>query len=333
MIDATPPTIGHNSQGYLRMIEADPDLVYRNKEALPNAIAEIETSLAQAEIDLITSKGRDDIMSRAANLSRLKVSIENAGLERTEEWRKATKEVNDIKTKVKVNFDALRDKAREPLTKWEEAKERREAQIQRGLDRIDILGSPRLGLLPSDIEELLTDLSNVLLTEEAFGAHLLIAEVKVARARETLTTALERARADERDREELARLRAEAQKRAEEDHRREEEARRDEAERLRKEQEAAIDEQRTKRIAEEAVEAERRRAEKEAADKLAVEQKVKADAERRARDFEHRQKVEDAVINALINVMPGTSGNHSVVASSIYNAIVEGKIPHITINF
>lgn len=330
-MDAITPTIGHNSQSYLQMIEADPDLVYRDKEALSNAIVEIEASLAQAEIDLITSKGRDDIKSRAANLSRLKVSIENAGLERTEQWRKATKEVNDIKTKVKVNFDALRDKAREPLTKWEEAKERREAEIQRGLDRIDGLGSPRLGLSPSDIEQLLGELSKVALTEEAFGAHLPIAEAKVVQARETLTTALGRARADERDRQELARLRAEAQKREEEDRKREEEERLAEAERLRKEQEAAIAEARAKRIAEEAIEAERRRVEKEAADKLAAEQKAKADAERRAGDFEHREKIKAKIVDCLVGEH-GLVGNRAI-ATRIYDAIVEGKIPHVTINF
>lgn len=327
-MDAINPPIGHNSSSYLQMIEADPDLVYRDTEALEKAVAEIEAKLASAEVDLVTSKGRSEIASRAAELSRLKVQIEQAGLKRTEEWRKATDAVNAVKKTVKVRFDALRDKAREPLTKWEEEKERREQQINLGLERIDALGSPRLGCSVADLELLLVDLAYIPLTEEMFGDHLLIAEAKAGRAKSALDAALARAQADERDRAELARLRAEAAKREEEDRKREAEAKAAEAERLRKEQEAAQAEARARRAAEEAAEAERRRVEKEAADKRAEEERQKAEAERRARDYAHREKVMGEAHAALQAIGLGPKQ-----ASKIIDAIIMGGIPHVTITF
>ena len=198
-MDITTPTIGHNSLSFLQMIEADPDLVYRDSEVLDKAIAEIEANLANAEVDLVTSKGRSEIASRAAEIPRLKVRIEQAGLKRTEDARRLVDAVNAVKKTVKVSFDALRDKAREPLTKWEVERDRREEQIGKGIAAIDALGSVSLGATIADIQKRIADLSATPLTEEAFGAHLLIAEAKAGRAKTALEAALARAKADERE--------------------------------------------------------------------------------------------------------------------------------------
>lgn len=328
---AVPAPIGHNSIPASAQIEADPAIVYREPGVLDQAIKEYEAWIASLEVDLITSKGRDDIKSRAADFSRLKVQIENAGLALTEEWRKKTADVNAVKTKAKTLLDRLRDAAREPLTKWEDAKKAREAQITRGLERIDALGSPNLGCSVADIELMLADLAAIALTEEMFADHLLIAEAKAQRAKDALTAALARAQADERDKAELARLRAEAAKREAEDRERAAKAQAEEAERLRKEQETAAAEARDRAIKDQAEREERERVALAARQKQEQEAAEKAEAERRARDFEHREKVKTAIIDSLVSEH-GLVGNRAI-ATRIFDAIAEGKVPHVSIQF
>jgi colicin import membrane protein len=330
-MDATTPTVGHNSKAASLLIEEDPALIYREPELLDQAVAEFEATLAKAEVMLATDKGRKEIASRAAKFSGLKVQIENAGLALTEEWRRKTDEVNSVKKKVKVNFDRLRDLAREPLTKWEDAKKEREEKIANNLRAIDDLGAVRHGATVGEVEGLISILSEISITEEALGEFLLIAEAKAARARDALNGALERAKADERDRAELARLRAEADARAAEDRKREAEEAQRRAEAERQEREAQERAQAETRAAEQAAAAERDRLAREIAAKEAAERQAREEEERRARDFMHRKAVEDAVVNALVTEH-GLVGNRAI-ATRIFAAIAEGKVPHLTVKF
>ena len=110
---------------------------------------------------------------------------------------------------------------------------------------------------------------------------------------------------------------AQAAKDAEEAKRREEEAK---AEQARREEQAKID---AKRQADEAVEREKQRA----ADQLAEQRRLDA---KRAANEEHRARIYNEALEALVKVN-GEYGDSG--AEAILDAIVEGKIPHVTITF
>lgn len=123
------PGIGDNSASVGEMIKAEPAVVYRDDTVLPALLAEIEAEIAALPIKLTTASGREAISSLSGSISSRKARIVEAGLALTEGWRKQTTAVNLIKKAASDGLDALRDKARQPLTDWENAEKERKAAI------------------------------------------------------------------------------------------------------------------------------------------------------------------------------------------------------------
>lgn len=337
--------IGHNSASYLQMIEADPAIVYRDGEALPGLIAEIDALIAAASGDVGTKKGREAIASLAHSISRRKTPILDAGKKLTEDWRKKTAEVNATKSEVEKKFDALRDKARAPLAAWEDAEKARVAKIEQAMSNLRYMMKPPIGHTTAEFDIDIAAVEGIEITDD-FGDQRDAAEDLKVEA----LTALRAGRAAfvkaEAERAELARLRAaeEERQRAE----REAEAKRaqeaaeaeriaaaerraaEEAEaRVKAEQEAALAAERRKaQEAQDALAAEQRRqAEAKAADERAAAAKAEADAARAA-DIAHRGKIMGEAKTALM-----TLELDEAKAKQIVLAVCAGSIPHINISF
>lgn len=335
--------VGHNSQSVLDIVEADPAAIYREEGLLAKVVEEIEKDIASREVDLSTTKARDEIKTRAADVSRLKATIEKAGLALTEGWRDQTNAVNRVKSKAKDELDRLRDLARKPLTEWENERQKRADQIETALQFLDGLAVVPPGATSGEIRATIAGLSQLAITEGIYGHMIESALIRRDRALNVLNSAALAAEQAERDAAELAKLR-------------EEQCARDEADRAERERQAALDAERERearahkaatekaeREAAERVEAAKREAQRQIAEanrrleeqaaaeakRIADERRVREDADARRRDVEHRSAVMRAVKEAIME----HAGVKEDAAKKIVQAILAGSIPHTSITF
>lgn len=340
------PGIGDNSASVGEMIKAEPAVVYRDESVLPSLLAEIEAEIAALPIKLTTASGREAISSLSGSISSRKARIVEAGLALTEGWRKQTNAVNAIKKAASEGLDALRDKARQPLTDWEAAQKKRAAQIT---DALVFFAQAAVVPAGSTLESIAATVARVEAIQigHEFGD-------SEARARQDKLNAL--ARLDEArigivranaERAELERLRAADQERERAAQAAEAQRLADEAERERiasaerRATEAA--EAKVKAAADAEIAAERRKAQ-EAADALAAEQRrqreaaeaeaarvaaVAAEDARRQADIEHRSTIMRAAKEALME----HAGLSEAAAKKVVHAITGGSIPAVTLKF
>ncbi len=312
-VEHAAPGMGHNKGPILEIVEANPGIIYEDPEALDDLIAALKGEIDVREIDLSTTKGREAIAGMAAMISRRKVSIEEAGKARTEEWRKKTAAVNAIKKKAEEELSELRDLARSPLTKWEKEKKDRDDKIARSIERLDSASVIPAGTTSAQIESLIARLeeAKARITEEEFGEFTARAMNAWRKALDAASEALPKIRQEEADREELAKLRAEREARDRAAREAEEASRLAEQTKLTEEAAAA-------RALEEA------QREKDRLAAIEREEQI-----RRARDFEHRSKIKEDAVIALREVCDLPLRK----AEKLFDAIAEGKIPNAYIQF
>lgn len=332
--------IGHNSGSYLQLLDADPALLYRDPDpsaALDKLCKEIEASLAELEVDLTSSTGRKAIASAAAQIARRKVAIDEAGKGLTEEYRRKTEEINVVRRGVRERLDDLRDSAREPLTKWEEAEKAREEKIKCIIDALERAALPLPADTPTEtIDERLEWVRGVDVSVGALGAFAAQADAFKERAIEHLTGERERAVARQREQAELERLRAAERERQERERQAEAQRRQEEAER---ERVAAAE----RRAAEEAAAAERRAAEA----RIAEERRQREEAERRLREEQERaereareraareadQRHRETILQAATDALAERARIRRTVAEKIMLEIAAGNVPRVKIEF
>jgi colicin import membrane protein len=338
-------------------VEANPASVLLYPKVREAFLAEIAAEIDAFEPDLSTKSSRAEIASLAYKVAKTKAPIEAAAKALTEDFRKRTAAVNAERNDVTGKLDALRDRARAPLDKWEEEENAREAKLKSTFDAIDAA----MRVLASDTSETvyarIYQMAAIEDNENFRDARDM--------AINTLTAAYERLVKEEADRAELAKLRAEADERKRQDAERE----RAEQERVaaeRREREAKEDAERAEKAAQErlataarqaaedAIAAERRRADNAAAEakraadaeiaKLAAEKQEMerseaariAEARRladeelaRQKDRKHRAEVMMAAKEAIMRAGP----TDETVAANIVKAMVAGRIPTVSIKF
>lgn len=345
---------GDNSTRFLDMVEADPAVVFREPEVFPGLVAELESEIAAGAVDLTTDKGRKAIASRAARIARYKTAIDGAGKDLGEDHRKAIDKVNVVRREVRDTLDALKERARKPLTEWEEAEAARQARIETAITDISRAAVVPVGATVADVDATIAKVTAVEIDPGEFGAHAPLARQEKARAIEALIEAKARLEREATERAELERLRAaeaerarvEAEERAareaaerearaaEEARQREEAAARAAAERAaaeerRKAEEAAAAERRRHEEALAAERRERERLEREAEAKAEAERKAAAEEAARQADREHRGRVMGAAKEAIMTA----GGVDEEAARKIVLAIVNGAVPHTAIRF
>ncbi|HET6610137.1 MAG TPA: hypothetical protein VFG62_25965 [Rhodopila sp.] len=115
-----------------------------------NLLGKLAEDLAQHKPDVTTPRGRKEIASLAYRVSTTKAELIRLGKGLTEEWRKATKAVNEECNVLEANMDELRDKVRAPLTAYED---REKARIKGHEDALDaIRENPAWGPTESSTE-------------------------------------------------------------------------------------------------------------------------------------------------------------------------------------
>lgn len=290
------------------MVHTDktPAQIAASDEECDAFIAKIKEEVAQFEPDTSTGTGRKAIASLAYKVARTKTAIDEAGKKLTEEAKKQIDKVNETRRRMRSELDALRDAARAPLSRWEEAEAKRIAYYEGEIESMAAAARVEAGTSSDDIQTRLDELSMVLITPkwaefEAQGLRI------HKEATERLQRALADAKKAEAEAAELARLREEAEKREREEAERQAEEKRQaeiraEAERLEKEREELRQKELAAAEAERQAERERLEEEKRAAELeaealeqarlRAVEEQKAAEARAARAAQEERERIE-----------------------------------------
>jgi hypothetical protein len=339
------------------IVEANPVSVLTDEKTYADFYRHVEEEVKAFEPDLSTATGRKAIASLAYKITRTKTAIDNAGKELTEAWRKQTNKVNEKRRKAREEFEALAAQARRPLNEWEEKEEKRVAIVASFFDTIRECKTLPHGATSEVIRHHLTVANDMKAEEIILQDRTEEGERALSDLRESLTQALAAAEKSEADALELERLRAENEARLKAEREAAEQAERDRlakeaadraAEEAKRREEAAAERARAdeKRLAEEAIaKAEREKQEaidKAEAEKLALirEQERKeaarqaeidreaAEQVKREANKKHRAKLTKEAETAIREI-----GIHQDYASLLVAAIIDGKIPHIKMEF
>lgn len=332
----------------------------------PGAIDRLLQQIAQQarahQPDLTTVAGRKAVASVAYRVARSKTALDDMGKRLVADWKQQASVVDAERRRLRDTLDALAAEVRQPLTEWEAEQARREAEIK---ERITAIRD--MAFCEPDSAAIQTQIAAaqaVVISEEDFGAWAgqaaLAKDGALTRLRDALAEAVRReaeearieaervaeaarleaertAQAEREAQERAAREAAEAearrQREAEAERLRAEAAARSEAERAERERQAetrrAAEIERMKVQAEE----DAKRREVEAAERerrrIAAEEEAKrAEAARRAADQEHRRRINNEALAAIV-----ATGVTDKQAKAIVLAIVSGEVPHVGIRY
>jgi colicin import membrane protein len=248
----------------IAIVMQTPVVVLTDAKQRSSLYAHIEREIEAFVPDVTTNKGREAIKSLAFKVTKTKTAIDAAGKLLNEEARSKINLVDEARRDARNTLDILAERARKPLTDWEEAEAARVKDCRDQIDGIHIAAI----IAPEDTADAVrargTMIWSIRLDPDHFLDMLPEAQAAKDSAVATLKAALVRLEREEADRAELEKLRAA------------------EAERVRIEEEKAAAEierqaAEAKRIAEE----QRLAAEKADAERIAAAEKA---AEERARE-------------------------------------------------
>ena len=359
--DVIEPGTGHNSATFAETLEKDPSIIFTDETALPALVAYLDNEILAHVPDLTTKDGRSAITKLKTRIVSYKTSLDELGKSLNEDARKQIDAIDKVRRKLRTDLDALRDRAAKPLTDWEEAEDRKKSQMT--FIRTTIWEAGRI-TSNDTLHTLAARRAQVCalgISHELFGDQLDAVEAERQATLRDLDGAKVRIEQDEKDRAELAELRAqkaekesrerlakEAEDKAVCDAAIKEEADRQERERTAAAAKAAADRavaaeraaaqaviaeaNRKAAEAEATLESERRAEAKRKADEIAAQARTQAAEDARKRDLEHRAKVIREAAEAItmeVSILAKDLG----IAEQIVAAIVAGKIPHVRLDF
>jgi hypothetical protein len=272
----------------------NPAVLFTQKDEVSALIAEIEKQ-ALAHVPVVdTDKGRKEVISMAAKVTRSKTLLDGMGKDLTADWKRKAKVVDASRKEIRDRLDALKLKVREPVTLWENAEKDRVAKHNADIETMRNLADPNnsdgepwnAGMLRAKLAEV-EGFEMGEIWEEFAGVAAKVKDESIA----ALKSYIERQEKYEAEQIELERLRKEAAEREKREY--EETLKKEAAEKARVEAEQKAAEQAAKIKAERDAAERREREIKEDAEraKLAAEQAAKQ-AERDRIAAEERAKVE-----------------------------------------
>ena len=269
-------------------VMANPAVVFADREKFSALYEFMEREVASFVPDLSTETGRKKIVSLAYKVTRTKTAIDAAGSSLKEDWLKKSQAVDLERRTIRDKLDALRDRARKPLTDWETAEGARALDINTTISALRAAPALLATDTSATVALILAAVRETRIDRDYYRESYDFAVHAQEDAVRSLTAAIGRLNMQELDALELARLRVEAAKR-EADER--ETARALQATRELEERERLkrVDEERREAIAQEKIE----RAEREAEErtKRETERLAKVEADRiRAEHDEERRK-------------------------------------------
>lgn len=257
-----------------------PVLVLNDAKQRQSLYAHIEREIDAFVPDVTTAKGREAIKSLAFKVTKTKTAIDAAGKQLNEEARSQINVVDEARRDARNTLDILAERARKPLTDWEEAEKARVAECSAIITHIALAGTITVDDTAETVRQRGTEVWGIEIDAAKFGDQYEQAATAKMHAVERLKVALARLIKEEADRAELEKLRAA------------------ETERLRveAEKEAAAEIER-KAIEAKRIEEERKAAaEKAEADKIAAAREEAARAAQRETEAKHAKEL--ARINA-----------------------------------
>lgn len=321
--------------------------VFTTAGAIDPFLAKVRGEIDAFDPDVTTNKGRKEIASFAAKISKVKVYLdEEVGKTLAAEQKEIPKKIDACRKHVRDTLEAWRDEVRKPLTDWEEAEKARIERHTNTIGRLEQIASIAPLQRPVyELKEFLAEIEAVAVGPQCEEYEAAYAKAKAA-AISAITEGIAARERYEAEQAELAELRRQAEERAKKD--REEQIAREAADRARREAEekAAADarraeetilrereaaerrEQDLKRAAEDA---ERRATEaEEAARRRQAQEKAaeEAEAKRREADKEHRGRINREALQALVN-----GGVAEDAAKAALKLIIAGQVPNVTIRY
>ncbi|UTD55913.1 coiled-coil domain-containing protein [Halomonas sp. MS1] len=312
---------------------------------------------------LDTKKGRDAYASMAFKIARSKTTIDNIGKELVDDLKQLPKTIDAERKRWRDQLDEWRDEARGPLNQWEAAEEARKAKHQAEIHQLRQSAELFNEVTSQEIDVRISQLEAVEIGE-AFEEYEAEAHRVKAAGLSTLKTALDRQKKYEADQAELERMRQEAAEREQKEReeriareaeerarreaeekaraereavaRREQEARDEAARKEREYQEGIAKAQREAEAEKQRIEHEHRRMEEERIAEQKRQEQARLDAERREReeverrqaDVEHRRRINQTAMQAMID-----GGMPEQCAKDAVTLIIQGKVPNISINY
>lgn len=210
-----PATTTETSTELALFTSLTPVTIVTDQAKAEELFTHIEQQIAEFVPDLTTDTGRRAIASLAFKVSKTKTAITAAAEELIEEERKKVASTVAERKRIEERLDALRDKARQPLTDWEKA----EADRQRHFDQVKAGIASAQIVQPTDtvatLREELVNLADDNFAVSVYGEERVeTLKVLAAQAREVLEAAIARMEQQERDRLELEQLRQERAEKA-----------------------------------------------------------------------------------------------------------------------
>lgn len=305
--------------------------VFKSADQIEEILQKVEREVMSFVPDVTTVKGRKQIASLAYRVSQTKSYLDGLGKDLVAELKEVPKLIDANRKTVRDRLDALRDKARQPVTDWETEQDRIKAE-----EEAWIAAEKLAAQIDSDHEIAL--LLNDKFDRDAAEAKAEAERQRAAYEEEIRRQAAGQARieaeqAAQREREAAAKREADlqaAKEKAEADakaaqERAEREAREAQERVERQAQEAREKAEREKQAA---IEAEQRKAREAEAARLAEEKRIADEAAARAADFAHRKAVNNKALADLVAV-----GLTEEMARMAITAIAKGEVTAIRITY
>ena len=306
--------------------------VFKSADQIEEILAKVEREVMSFVPDVTTAKGRKEIASLAYRVSQTKSYLDGLGKDLVADLKEIPKLIDANRKTVRDRLDALRDKARQPFTEWEEEQERikaeEQARIKAEEDRKRFESDHEIALLMNEKHD-----------REAKEKAEESERQRIAHEEELKRQAAEQAK---REAEEKAAAELAAAKKREEDaiaakaraellakqakERAEQEAK-DAAAKAEADKQAAIAAEQRK--AQEEADRIKREAEAKEAARLAEEKRIADEKTAREADVKHRKAVGTEIVNAL-------TANTSISrdqAIEVLKAMMDGLVPRTQINY
>jgi hypothetical protein len=311
----------------------DLEAAFGSAETVDGIVAKIaKAAKAQAaELDTTTPTGRAAIKSVAHTVAKSKTALDAKGKELNDERRAAINVVDAGRRKIREELDALRDEIRKPVTEWENAEEKRVADLKARLAEIAV-GHITFESSTANIEGYADVIARIKIdttwqeymaeaSDKKEAVLVVLADyLDAAKKREAVELELEQRRAADLERDRLDAY-EDAQSQADDDNAAFDQAKADADERERKrleqveiDQKAAVD----KAAADATAEAER------VAEHKRISEQAERDAateRQNARDRDEKRRTD-----AHADIMKAIAG---LRRSEVVDAIMNGDIPHV----
>ncbi|EPJ5100507.1 hypothetical protein P0309_004569 [Citrobacter freundii] len=306
--------------------------VFKSADQIEEILAKVEREVMSFVPDVTTAKGRKEIASLAYRVSQTKSYLDGLGKDLVADLKEIPKLIDANRKTVRDRLDALRDKARQPFTEWEEEQERikaeEQARIKAEEDRKRFESDHEIALLMNEKH----DREAKEKAEESERQRIAHEEELKRQAAEQAKreaeekAAAELAAAKKREDDAIA-ARAQAELLAKQAQERAEQEAKDAAAKAEADKKAAIEAEQRK--AQEEADRIKREAEAKEAARLAEEKRFADEKAKREADVKHRKAVGTEIVNAL-------TANTSISreqAIEVLKALMDGLVPRTQINY